>query len=706
MKILVTGGAGFIGSEFVRQIINKHKVIVIDKLTYAGDLERLRDCPRGSLYAKAGQGTVPAFVFYKSDICNQKAVESIFKQEKPEIVVNFSAETHVDRSIQDSSPFINTNIRGTQVLLDCARNHNIEKFVHVSCYDAKTRALTTEGLKNYKELKIGDLVYSLNPATKEIEIRPIEKIITQTYNGKMIHFDNKRIDLLVTPNHRMFIFNTSKKERSLVIEAAEEAMHRSIFYMPEGHWSGKEDEEFYLEGHGKVKTKDLMYILGIFIGDGFIAYQEKRSATKTGLPRKEYLINSRDTDSGRFKVIEKIGDHDTICHGYRIFFDIPENDKSRKKVEQALTNLRVKYHCHKGKAGTHLYFTSKVFIEFFAQCGQKAHNKQIPRWALDYSPKYLRYLFDGLMDSDGHRGIIYHTVSTKLASNICELCVKLNLKPTLRKKHSKSFLNGRKIEGDSYYVFVATTKKSISRHRCKLVDYTGDIWCLKVKDNKNFLVERNGKFDFCGNTDEVYGDIEKGKFSEDHPLVPNSPYSASKAAADLLIKSYVRTYGFPAVIVRPSNNYGPWQYPEKLIPVVIYKALTNEAVPVYAKGLNVREWLYVSDCAKGIQLILKKGKTGEIYNLGSGQEKTNIEVVKKILDILDKSHSLIKFVKDRPGHDIRYSLDSSKLRRLGWKPEQTFGSGLKETVNWYVSNLSWLENKVRYLRNYWKRVYK
>ncbi|MBU0503139.1 MAG: dTDP-glucose 4,6-dehydratase, partial [Candidatus Omnitrophica bacterium] len=330
MKILITGGAGFIGSEFVRQLmgtvpafrgLSLKKIIVVDKLTYAGDLKRLQitgivpmtgtvpesaigsllgDCP-----VKCSQGTVPEFKFYKSDICNKKAIESIFKKEKPNIVVNFSAETHVDRSIQDSSPFISTNIQGTQVLLDCVRKYKIEKLIHIS-------------------------------------------------------------------------------------------------------------------------------------------------------------------------------------------------------------------------------------------------------------------------------------------------------------------------------------------------------------------------------TDEVYGDIEKGKFNEDSPLIPNSPYSASKAAADLLIKSYVRTYGFPAVIVRPSNNYGPWQYPEKLIPVVIYKALKNEAVPVYAKGMNVREWLYVSDCAKGIQFILKKGKIGEVYNLGSGQERTNLEVVKKILDILGKPHSLIKFVQDRPGHDVRYSLDSSQIRRLGWKPEQAF----------------------------------
>ncbi len=208
-------------------------------------------------------------------------------------------------------------------------------------------------------------------------------------------------------------------------------------------------------------------------------------------------------------------------------------------------------------------------------------------------------------------------------------------------------------------------------------------------------------------TDEVYGDIEKGKFYETTVLNPSSPYSASKAAADLLVKSYIRTFKFPAIIVRPSNNYGPWQYPEKFIPVIIYKVLKNELIPVYAQGQNVREWLYVADCAKAILKIVDKGKTGEIYNLGSGNERKNIYLVKEILCILGKPLSLISYVQDRPGHDFRYSLDSSKLRKeLGWEPQVSFEEGLIKTVNWYKENLDWLEQKVKHLKVYWKKVYR
>jgi len=195
-------------------------------------------------------------------------------------------------------------------------------------------------------------------------------------------------------------------------------------------------------------------------------------------------------------------------------------------------------------------------------------------------------------------------------------------------------------------------------------------------------------------TDEVYGDIEKGEFFEDFPLKPNSPYAASKAAADLLIKSYIRTFGFPAIIVRPSNNYGPWQYPEKLIPLAISKIIKNQKVPVYAQGKNIREWLFVEDCAKGILSVLKNGKDGEIYNFGSGFEKQNIDVIKTILKLLKAPHSTIEFVKDRPGHDIRYSLNSDKIcRELKCKAEIDFETGIRKTVCWCIENQDWLLKK-------------
>ncbi len=208
-------------------------------------------------------------------------------------------------------------------------------------------------------------------------------------------------------------------------------------------------------------------------------------------------------------------------------------------------------------------------------------------------------------------------------------------------------------------------------------------------------------------TDEVYGELgEEGQFYEDTPLVPNSPYSVSKASADMLGRAYYKTYGLPVITVRPSNNYGWWQYPEKLIPVVILKALNDEPVPVYGTGQNVREWLFVSDCAQAVFDILEKGEEGEIYNVGSGEERRNIDVVKSILSLLNKPESLIEFVKDRPGHDFRYSLNTDKIEKeIGWKAKVTFEEGIEKTVSWYLENMEWVKNKLSYLREYWNRVY-
>ncbi|WP_457623846.1 dTDP-glucose 4,6-dehydratase [Persephonella sp.] len=208
-------------------------------------------------------------------------------------------------------------------------------------------------------------------------------------------------------------------------------------------------------------------------------------------------------------------------------------------------------------------------------------------------------------------------------------------------------------------------------------------------------------------TDEVYGELgEDGQFYEDTPLIPNSPYSASKAAADMLGRAYYRTYGLPVITVRPSNNYGWWQYPEKLIPVVILRALNNEPIPVYGTGENIREWLFVSDCAEAVFQIIEKGKVGEIYNVGSGEERRNIDVVKLVLGILGKPESLVTFVKDRPGHDFRYSLNTEKIEKeIGWKAKVRFEEGVDRTVRWYLDNMQWIEKKLKYLKNYWEKVY-
>lgn len=198
-------------------------------------------------------------------------------------------------------------------------------------------------------------------------------------------------------------------------------------------------------------------------------------------------------------------------------------------------------------------------------------------------------------------------------------------------------------------------------------------------------------------TDEVYGDLPLDRpdlfFTEDMKLITSSPYSASKASSDLLTLAFHRTYGLPVTISRCSNNYGPYQFPEKLIPLMIMKALSDESLPVYGQGLNVRDWLYVKDHCKAIDLIIHNGNVGEVYNVGGHNEKQNIEVVKTILAHLGKPESLITYVKDRAGHDLRYAIDPTKIStELGWLPETSFDDGMKMTVEWYLNNTGWMDD--------------
>ena len=200
-------------------------------------------------------------------------------------------------------------------------------------------------------------------------------------------------------------------------------------------------------------------------------------------------------------------------------------------------------------------------------------------------------------------------------------------------------------------------------------------------------------------TDEVYGDLPLDRpdlfFTEETPLHTSSPYSSAKASADLFVMAYHRTYGLPVTISRCSNNYGPYHFPEKLIPLVISRALNDEEIPVYGKGENVRDWLYVTDHCSAIDLVVRKGREGEVYNIGGHNERTNLDVVKTILKALNKPESLIKYVTDRPGHDLRYAMDPTKIEtELGWKPEYTFDTGIPVTIQWYLDNKEWWEHIV------------
>lgn len=240
-----------------------------------------------------------------------------------------------------------------------------------------------------------------------------------------------------------------------------------------------------------------------------------------------------------------------------------------------------------------------------------------------------------------------------------------------------------------------------------LLDVAKSHWKLNPKDKYSKKYKEGVKF-LQVSTDEVYGALgEIGKFVETMPLMPNSPYSASKASADLVVRAYHETYGMPINITRCSNNYGPYQFPEKLIPLMINNCLQEKELPVYGDGMQVRDWLHVLDHCSALDIVLHKGVVGEVYNIGGNNEKTNIEIVKLIIKTLGKSERLIKYVKDRPGHDRRYAIDNTKITtQLGWYPSYTFEQGIKETIEWYLDNTEWINNIVSgdYM-SYYEKMY-
>ncbi len=235
-----------------------------------------------------------------------------------------------------------------------------------------------------------------------------------------------------------------------------------------------------------------------------------------------------------------------------------------------------------------------------------------------------------------------------------------------------------------------------------LTDVYGTFSLLeKMKQHKNV------KLFIHISTDEVYGSIKKGSFTEDSPMNPSSPYSASKTGADRLAYSYFKTYELPIIIVRPSNNYGPYQHVEKFIPLFITNVIEERSLPLYGTGENIRDWLFVEDNCKAIMTVIEKGKTGEAYNIGASQEKKNIEVVDMILNYFNKSRDILDFVDDRRAHDFRYSLNWDKIGKLGWKPEVNFDEGLKRTIEWYINNRNWWEKvKKGEFSNFYQKNYK
>lgn len=352
-------------------------------------------------------------------------------------------------------------------------------FVYGACYDTETRAITPEGFKTGTELKPGDQIFTLNPDTREIEVQAVEEVLVYPYQGSMVHFQGKRVDLLVSPNHSMLLERHSP-QRTLAFELATDTLKRCFFTLPRGHWNGRQSGSleitaFFDQGELSGKARQIpdslalgpfLYLLGLFIGDGYL---------------------------------------DTHSQGYGVRFCVPEGDKARNRLEATLQVLELSYTHSPTEVGT----SSKALCSIFVQCGTGAKSKRIPPWALEYDQENLRWLFEGLIDSDGwwqgERGK-YVTTSEGLVKDLVELGIKLGLSPTFSQRSTEGYIGERRVVSERVY----TIRFGLSRVSCyptlrdgrsqaHYEDYQGDIWCVSVK-NRNFLVERRGKVAFCGNS--------------------------------------------------------------------------------------------------------------------------------------------------------------------------------------------------------------
>jgi len=722
MRCLIIGGAGFIGTNAAAYHLKKgDKVIIYDNLSRAGAKQNLD-------WLKNQKGN---FVFIKGDIRDDKKLLETFKKYKPDLVLHLAAQVAMTTSVENPRFDFEVNALGTLNVLEAMRKGSPKAcLLYSSCFDKKTRAITTDGIKNYDEIKKGDQVLSINPKTGEIEIKPVEEVIIQQYRGPMIHFKGKRYEFLVTPNHRILYQHLGHNHRPTNFEfkSATEIAKRERFFLPRGKWQGKDEEYINLIEKASnpelvwnrknclsvMKTEDLFYLMGIFIGDGSLNLIVKKYPARTGLSKVEYIAMARNSSTGRFLSTEEIGGkigvkEETISFGHGIFFDIPENDKCRASVEDTLKRSGIKYHTYKNEHNgqSRIFFTSKILFNVFSQCNHNAKEKRIPTWVLEYSPKYLQHLFQGLLDSDGDRKVAFRTTSKSLVRDFIELCTKLSHDLSLREGHAEGNIKGRKIEGDYYDFNISRTPRLAFKKNVSWINYDGIIWCLKVKDNENFLIERNGKFVFSGNTNKVYGEmqnvpvVEKKKrynyknikgISEKYPIDPHGPYGCSKYTGDSYTIDYARIFGLNTIVFRQSAIYGPHQFgieDQGWIAWTINKLIFDKLFTIYGDGKQVRDVLHIDDLIEAFEKSAKniKKTRGQAYCIGGG--KFNLSLL-ELFDLLEKiSGKRIKYVFSdwRSGDQKVYISDISKAKKdFNWSPKISPEEGVKKLYNWISQN--------------------
>lgn len=681
-NVLVTGANGFVGSALCDRLLRMNKTVV--------GLVRDRNY-------KSRRDVLDKISVVYGDIRDYDTVRYAVSKYEIDTIFHVGAITILKMATVDPKTCFQVNVMGTVNVLEAAREcGHVSKVVVASCYDEKTRALTTEGFKTYDKINPGDFVWSLNPATREMEAVEVEEVVVQDYNGTMVNFKGKRLDFSVTPNHRMVV---EKGHRSLDFIPADNKVPANGWRLPEPVWYGDKDAQLPAlpDFHWNVKkmspdycVEDVLYLLGIYIGDGVIEHQPREVPSKTGLTAREY-INSCRGPEGRFISPGKVGEIDTITKTSNvIYLYIPRNDPARPRVEATLTRLGIDFHDwdHGGEGA--LVFTSAELCYWFADSGRYAHEKTIPEWALRFDYPRLRCLLEGLLESDGDKRARRQltTVSWSLVEKTVELGLKCRRSVGFSYREApenKPSIKGREINSKgSYQVYLSKSSRSVLPKHKEEVRYLGKVWCLRLKENKNFLVERGGRIAFCGNSDKAYGNHEILPYKEDFALLASDPYSTSKSCTDLITQAYSYTYGLDTSIVRSGNIFGPGDLNKsRIIPGSILRVLKGERPIIYSGvGNYKREFMYISDVIDAYMFVQDRGLAGEAYNIGGSGFHTIFDTVHMIIEEMGVDMEPVVVKKDFIEIKEQY-LDATKLRELGWECNHSTRKGIRASIPWY-----------------------
>lgn len=555
--------------------------------------------------------------------------ESFIKLETPRGLEKWVMDPYQKKLMRDQSRSrvinkskktgISTTIAGESI--HKTFTHTGQQIVFVSCYDAETKVYTKKGLKKYNEVLIGDEVLSLNIQTNNIEWKPVEKIHIIPYSGSMISFKGRSTDVLVTPNHKMLIKTKKNNKKSKIkILKAEECLKYKRVYTVAGKWKGI-NKKTLLFGDKKYRTKELFYLVGIFIGDGFLNYGKR----KTGLSQKEFLKNTPRDHLGHF--IKNYNNNPTkTCCGMRLC--IPETDKSCEKIVSVLNGLHIKWYRNPAFSEK-IRFYEKPLIKLFEECGHCAPNKKIPNWMLEYSKEYLEYLFQGLLDSDGDRVRVLHTISLPLTVQCIELAVKLGKTVCIKKYPPKKdiYIGNRKIKiaKDNYILSFSRGEHEIKLYGDdNIQNYDGIIWCPIIKDNHNLLIERNGKICFSGNTGQRIAIELLGKWYDMVESLPQNlkPKFNRRSVQEAMLSNGARILSLPSS--KPGNIRG----------FGMRGPMTDVYVDEFAHVTNDRElWIVVRDFQLlGGKITLNstpKGNRGKYYEIMDPLQNVHHRLVPK-----------------------------------------------------------------------------